>query len=1384
MPDADQELRFSFRVGTSLLAEFALSHSPADVLRELVQNEYDADGTELTIDFDDDALVVSGNGRTIDSGGWRRLSVMLGTGLVAGGEERVDAKVNGIGSKNFGMRSLFLFGDRIEVASGGRRTILDRTRGSLDALLPDPASSGVRGVRITVAYRQTADGPLLPFDRERELEALRTIAAELAPTLVKLSQPGNGKSLRSVIVRSTRLGHELRWRQTARQVPGAPGALRRSIRIDGATALLPEAPARIAEVEHQAVITPPRTLPKRNLPGYFRAAGGRVRLGISFRLKRDRLDLDAVGTLFYPLEAGAARSGFPFSVSAPFETNEDRSNIVDAQNSPWNAWLLEEAARFAVRILADRVYRDYGPDAYAAFDSRMSDSNVAPRLKDEIDRLLRTEPCWPTRARRRGRRPVLVSASDLVVPDNQALGEFAAATINPDVTLDDALAIRAEVRSLATRSGAKRFTVGSVIRLRCAGQDAASLATRLDPCSDAVRFFTTFPDDLADLAVQRRFAAVLDVCEADLKDTHRIDLRRSPTTLTAAGMLAAPDTLWVVDEILVAVIPRETALHPELAHYRVLRGLCRPFNASRWAVEVAARTISETATTQEREALTRYLRAQPDLSKKAWAALRRAPVLLDRRGEHAAPASMVSSKTKGADLLASVLHLPRRADEANPALKPLRFRTELHGPDLVALAELVERGEAPPSAMRAALERLPQLLTRDVLKKLKGVQFLETSTGASLAPVDTYVRSDRLVSLLGEDAPYAVELRETLLIRLGSRSEPRADDLVAALAKLREAGGKPPRPDLAGRALVDALRRERRPLDEFERAPILWTDDRWETPAACLVGTDNRRSFLGAVPVLPDAQRDAAVALGVRTTPEPNHWGSLLTWVGERYGQHEQVPARVAEALKRAYRQLDQLPANVPPQTAFLLDDDGRLHPISEATARRFLINDHPDLAVAAAEAGAPVAFAAPLEGRAIPLLDAAGVKRLSEVAVPLAAEIGTPIEHEARLRVESVLGRLQTSYFASAVAALVSAVPASDPVLTPAALAERLGGIRQIVVVDEIRHQYQLAGTSISVRGEYLVREGEIVVAGARTSSDVRRSVAAAIAAIADRSVLAEQLLGDPIYFLLLCRTAADVRRELHRRKVIWQPDGAIPEEDSDDIVEDESSALVDAISRSVVEGALHTRHEPIGPGLGLTAAGIARTPRPPLPDLQDVTPRPASQSGEPQERTVWQRQGGGWPAGAAPRDSDEREEDRLLGRRGEEIVLATERARVANLGESPERVVWTSDADPFADHDIKSVDDDGQDLWIEVKSTTGRDGRFSWPGAEFRLAVRARNRYVLYRVYEADTTTPTWSRVRDPIGRFETGGLRLDLDRLVGDIGPLEIREAVGSEVERSDP
>jgi Domain of unknown function (DUF3883) len=93
------------------------------------------------------------------------------------------------------------------------------------------------------------------------------------------------------------------------------------------------------------------------------------------------------------------------------------------------------------------------------------------------------------------------------------------------------------------------------------------------------------------------------------------------------------------------------------------------------------------------------------------------------------------------------------------------------------------------------------------------------------------------------------------------------------------------------------------------------------------------------------------------------------------------------------------------------------------------------------------------------------------------------------------------------------------------------------------------------------------------------------------------------------------------------------------------------------------------------------------------------------------------------------------------------------------------------MADYDIRSVDEDGADLYIEVKSTRGRDGRFRWPRAEFQRAAHERDRYILCRVYEANSLTPTIRRIRDPIGRLLVGGMRLELDSLAAQVEPLAV-------------
>ena len=646
-----------------------------------------------------------------------------------------------------------------------------------------------------------------------------------------------------------------------------------------------------------------------------------------------------------------------------------------------------------------------------------------------------------------------------------------------------------------------------------------------------------------------------------------------------------------------------------------------------------------------------------------------------------------------------------------------------------------------------------------------------------MAPELSYVRSDRLVAIFGESAPYAVGLSATVLRKLGSRSEAEAADIVAALEDWRERRQPPPRPDVIYRALVDALRRERTAPSTFRDQTILWTGDDWQAPVNCLVGSEHKRIFAGAMTVLPAGSRDVWVALGVPTKPNVGHWRRLFGWASERFGDRERAPKRVADGLRRAYGELDELPDGLESDTKCLVDDDGRLHALSAARARRFLVNDDPLLAAAAAEAEVPVAVVTPRSKAAASFFAAAEVRPLSEAAVLSGTLYGAEVSPDEFRGVDVTLQRLRAQQFASAVGALLFGVEGAQPTMTANVLAERLSRIDRITIVDGIYREYQLAGRRIRVRANFHVTQQEIVIDRVSDAFELRRAVAVAVAEIADDSPLSQQLVGDAIFFLLRCRSVSEMQRELARRKIPWPLadefddaafDAAHIEDDQSEAPQGDSSSLAGSIARAVLRNALARPARTTPNAAGPTPSEVPNKPRPPLPDIGDVRPREAGPVGVPSDRVARNSTGGG-PGTFAPRTDEDRAADEGLGRRGEELILEVERKRVAELGMDPNRVVWTADLDPYADHDIKSVADDGEDLWVEVKSTTGRHGRFSWTSAEFALAMREGDHYWIYRVYEADTVGPEWKCFPDPTKLFRAGALHLEVDSFDADLGPL---------------
>lgn len=117
--------------------------------------------------------------------------------------------------------------------------------------------------------------------------------------------------------------------------------------------------------------------------------------------------------------------------------------------------------------------------------------------------------------------------------------------------------------------------------------------------------------------------------------------------------------------------------------------------------------------------------------------------------------------------------------------------------------------------------------------------------------------------------------------------------------------------------------------------------------------------------------------------------------------------------------------------------------------------------------------------------------------------------------------------------------------------------------------------------------------------------------------------------------------------------------------------------------------------------------------------------------------------------------QENRRVGKRGEEVAYHAERQRLKKHGKNPDSVHWVSNADELSPYDMTSVDEDDQLIYIEVKATKGPDPTeaFYISRAELIEATVHRSRYYIYRVTDVDSAVPTITRWTDPIGLIKDG-------------------------------
>jgi len=1365
------------RIGSSFIEQFVAGHNANDVLRELVQNEYDGGGGALTLTFGSRSLEVAGTGRNIDRSGWDRLSVIVGTGNVMGTQhaERVNPKENGIGTKNFGLRSLFRFGDEIHVRSGGQVALLD-LQTQETARERDPAWQGEKGVRVHVPYRQKSTEILEAFSIEREEHALQLIAAGLPDTLVKLALGGKKRGLRKVDIHSLRTGQILRWKQDAKRghcrVTGVTLVVRRG-RLDYGE----KKRVLFQEEEFSRAIAIPAEHEGRRFPAYYKLPGGRLKIAVSVPIARGRIDLKQNGHFYYPLKAPSSGTGFVVSVSGPFELNTDRSGIND---HVWNDWLIDKAVELTVDLLKTDWFSRYGADAFKAV---IGNGPASPdRFSSKLAQQLENDACWPTQAKGDDH---FASASEIVLPAQAIYEGF----LGDKRYLDPALARDKAVCDLVEGFGAKPFTLSSLVRLRCSSQNTDGLATKLG--NDADFYFTDYRDTVADVEMQKRFAFALSAYPRRLTKQHKADLGNTSSTLSATGELKPASQLMIVDHDLWTDCPEpeRNRLHPELVPYKAISAHCRRFDEDQWLIDAANRSATEGAEERERETLYRkLLTRRAPISRRVLTALRNNPVVKNQRGDWVCPVDMVHFGKPLVRLLGPAIDAPsKEMFSANGLIARLRIREKLNGFDLVRYARSL--GAAPERAGR--FEKLLadnlKLLNSKIVREMKGIAFLKARSGRLMNPERLHLDTAANRLCVDDEDLIVGGANEILYRKLGLKTAPGSDTLLSVIETHRQEGTAPPRPDILYPTLVEAIKREGRSKTEIADLPICWVQGDYYSPSHILVGSRIAVPLAEAIPLYrySDEVGRAYQYLGAPSHSNDDHWARFFGHVGAVWASDPPLDARRRRILLEAYniRGAIGLPQGLE-EIRCLIDDKARFFTSAQLSAGKLVEPDFQALEEALRAANSTIGIV-DRSARSRIFFGALGILPLSAVAGTGVPILGAPglTRRWYDKHCERSLALFHRPLFARALHEVAYRFRHNHPgYLAPSfeAIEGSLSAIKKFEFVQTIDRRYSVGGTSVLVPTQAAVKSDRIALVAPPTKNSFQLQLADALAEIVGAgSVAAMRGMANAILPLVLCSTQKELTGYLARMGIRIEPlsDTKGGEDFLLDIEEDDDDAEELALLQvfETLETGGSSDAEPVQPSPPPSATPkipqqTTSVPSAPveLPEIDEVSLIVATTSGTEIESRNASGGSGGSSGSWLPPTPAEVERAGALGKRGEELVYRTELQKVREWGyPEPERyVIWTSQDEPGADHDIRSIDAQGRPRWIEVKSTTGVDGRFEWSRKEFEKALRERSRYELWRVYRVGEGTPVAKCFPDPARMLGKRQIVLELGMLRANI------------------
>jgi len=567
--------------------------------------------------------------------------------------------------------------------------------------------------------------------------------------------------------------------------------------------------------------------------------------------------------------------------------------------------------------------------------------------------------------------------------------------------------------------------------------------------------------------------------------------------------------------------------------------------------------------------------------------------------------------------------------------------------------------------------------------------------------------------------------------------------------------------------------------------PLVWVGDLYHLAKDILLGSKHRDIFFDAVPV--ELATESALGksyawLGASEIPQEHHWEKLLLWFHNRSATGYALSDHERWSLRQAYIATGdkKLPYVISPGVKCLLDQDGLLHSKSDAINGLFVINDDWALANAMKQQGCVCSFADVSDQRTLAFYKACGVKPLTRLRQKVDVQIGEVAQPLKQQWLTDVDHTLHDAAFPSALATLLRySVQAHDD-LKPATedhIEEETRKWQNISCVKAIDISYRVGLYDCVVSARAVVKDNNIYLAAPIKR---RQDVLAAVSGVVAEAFIPLELQGtqlDAVRVILDCNSPEEFQEYFAQRGIAWSVPSTVSykheSNDSQTNVEalieaeltDGISDLVEESGKSNLPVSTEAEEQPSqkepNPSVPQPEYSIP-APLPPIVEvlLEEVGCDP---TWSPHTTSGFGRVGVGSP------HLVDAQRTAQIGRRGEELIYLHELARVKTLGYPRERVVWVSIDDPNSDHDILSVSDDGGDLFIEVKSTSGSDGWFIWPHAEFKLALKKRSKYILYRVYLADSTNPKYKPFIDPIGMLSQERLRLNIGTLSAQVEPL---------------